>query len=706
MEIVTKQGSILGEENRNTDAMAAFYFNKLLTTLEWSNELVFAVYSFIDKDTVSKMESGYMELLSDSDRLKLSDIKAIHKEILKKFGRENGIKKIALIFTPYWEKYIERFTGFKPFKYVAPLLKKTYKLSDLEINILKIIYVEDKVSSFSSFFSELSFSQYIEVLAIIFDVEVGKIRYVLENNQKLIKLDLIDLQDFFPQFLTLKPVLLPLFSGVKMKDLSIGLEKSINEKTFALESFPLPKNEVHIIKNLLKKPEPVNLLFYGEPGTGKSAFAHSLAEEVERPVYTFDIMKSGSNYDGRPFSILSSLNHLPKNAILLIDEADRFLKSEGYAAMVDKAWLVSFLDHNNISAIWIVNDLLDIHNAVKRRFVFSKEFKIWNKEARTKLWESLVSTSSISKEFSIIQVENFARRYQLNAGNISSSIEAVSKLYKGGSIQTEDIASVLEKILGESNRIIEGKSVLNKSKKFTPYDPGVINSDQDILPIKDSLMDFIKIPESERLSGINILFWGAPGTGKTAAAKYIGNEMGVVINEQKASELMGSLIGETEKNIGEYFRGMTGDSQVALLDEADSFFLNRSTARNAWERLQTNELLTQMENHTGILFCCTNDLKSLDPAALRRFTWKIEFSAMDKFGVKELFEKYFPVSDKESFNWEYRLEQLKGVTPGDFGILWRRYNIIGNKIPGIDVVLEDLEKELGYRQEHKAVIGF
>jgi len=42
-----------------------------------------------------------------------------------------------------------------------------------------------------------------------------------------------------------------------------------------------------------------------------------------------------------------------------------------------------------------------------------------------------------------------------------------------------------------------------------------------------------------------------------------------------------------------------------------------------------------------------------------------EFSSMDKAGVKELFKKYFPVSKKESSNWEFRLEQLKNVTPGD-----------------------------------------
>ena len=42
----------------------------------------------------------------------------------------------------------------------------------------------------------------------------------------------------------------------------------------------------------------------------------------------------------------------------------------------------------------------------------------------------------------------------------------------------------------------------------------------------------------------------------------------------------------------------------------------------------------------------------------------------------------------------------------NFGILWKRYNIVENKIPGIDIVLDDLEKELGYRQEQKTAIGF
>ncbi|MEA1911906.1 MAG: ATP-binding protein, partial [Spirochaetota bacterium] len=344
--------------------------------------------------------------------------------------------------------------------------------------------------------------------------------------------------------------------------------------------------------------------------------------------------------------------------------------------------------------------------AVKRRFVFSKEFKQWNVESRTKLWESLVSNSSISGDFSNTQVQNFAERYQVNAGNITSSIETVSKLYQGGSIKTEEIESVLDKILQENNLLVGGGKSSGEHLKTTPYDASIINSDQDIIPIKDTLKDFIKTPENKRSTGINILFWGAPGTGKTAAARYIGNNLGVVLNEKKASDLMGSLLGETEKNIEEYFRGMTGDNQVALLDEADSFFINRATVRNTWERLQTNELLTQMENHSGVLFCCTNDLKSLDPAVLRRFTWKVEFSSMDKPGVKKLFKKYFPLTEDESSRWETRLDNMSGITPGDFSILWKRYSLTGKSIPCTDIVLDDLEKELAYRQEKKAAIGF
>jgi AAA+ superfamily predicted ATPase len=39
----------------------------------------------------------------------------------------------------------------------------------------------------------------------------------------------------------------------------------------------------------------------------------------------------------------------------------------------------------------------------------------------------------------------------------------------------------------------------------------------------------------------------------------------------------------------------------------------------------TNEILTQMDSHSGIVVFATNDVGRLDHAAFRRFQYKIEF---------------------------------------------------------------------------------
>ena len=40
---------------------------------------------------------------------------------------------------------------------------------------------------------------------------------------------------------------------------------------------------------------------------------------------------------------------------------------------------------------------------------------------------------------------------------------------------------------------------------------------------------------------------------------------------------------------------------------------------------QVNELLQSMERFDGIFIAATNLMDSIDPAAMRRFTWKLRF---------------------------------------------------------------------------------
>jgi SpoVK/Ycf46/Vps4 family AAA+-type ATPase len=101
-------------------------------------------------------------------------------------------------------------------------------------------------------------------------------------------------------------------------------------------------------------------------------------------------------------------------------------------------------------------------------------------------------------------------------------------------------------------------------------------------------------------------------------------------------------VGGTEKAIAEAFAQAEDSDAILLLDEADSLFLNREHSQHSWERSQTNELLTQMEAYSGVLICCTNLLKNLDSAVLRRFTFKVAFRPLTEEGHIALFKRYFP----------------------------------------------------------------
>ena len=50
-----------------------------------------------------------------------------------------------------------------------------------------------------------------------------------------------------------------------------------------------------------------------------------------------------------------------------------------------------------------------------------------------------------------------------------------------------------------------------------------------------------------------MLFYGAPGTGKTMAAQVLAAELGLPLYRVDLSQLISKYIGETQKNIGQIF---------------------------------------------------------------------------------------------------------------------------------------------------------
>jgi len=177
---------------------------------------------------------------------------------------------------------------------------------------------------------------------------------------------------------------------------------------------------------------------------------------------------------------------------------------------------------------------------------------------------------------------------------------------------------------------------------------------------------------------------------------------------KRYSDLESPYVGEAEKNIKNSFEEAQRKPSILFIDEADSFFTKRETALRSWEISRTNEFLTQMENHIGILICCTNLLPNLDKAVMRRFTWKIEFKPLTPEAKIILYTKYFNYDNKSlSDNQILRIKNISNLTPGDIKAVWQRYRFANDMTLTHEKIIGELETEVAYKKDKEMkTIGF
>ncbi len=197
--------------------------------------------------------------------------------------------------------------------------------------------------------------------------------------------------------------------------------------------------------------------------------------------------------------------------------------------------------------------------------------------------------------------------------------------------------------------------------------------------------------------------YGPPGTGKTAFGHYLAECIDKPLLVKKSSDILSPYVGGSELNIAEMFLEAQAEDAVLLLDEADSFLRNRKNAERSWEVSQVNELLTQMEDFTGVFICSTNLLEELDDASLRRFDLKIKFDYLDVKRTMTLF--YNIINDKkikaaQKTLYKKELSRLKTLTPGDFSTVLRKCRFSNKNLDP-----ETLIKELRYEVRLKETKG-
>lgn len=142
--------------------------------------------------------------------------------------------------------------------------------------------------------------------------------------------------------------------------------------------------------------------------------------------------------------------------------------------------------------------------------------------------------------------------------------------------------------------------------------------------------------------GVNFLFTGVSGTGKTYCGEIIAEYLGTVFEVISVASLESKWAGESEKNISEIFKSLYGGNKVLILDEVDSFLTSRSQVDHIYQNKITNQFLIELERHNGIVVMTTNRPVRLDKALQRRIDLVLDFPFPDLEARKSIWKYHIP----------------------------------------------------------------
>jgi SpoVK/Ycf46/Vps4 family AAA+-type ATPase len=161
--------------------------------------------------------------------------------------------------------------------------------------------------------------------------------------------------------------------------------------------------------------------------------------------------------------------------------------------------------------------------------------------------------------------------------------------------------------------------------------------------------------------GINALFGGENGTGKTMAAEVIANDLRVSLYRVNLAAIVSKYIGETEKDLSRVFVAAERTGVILFFDEADALFGKRGEVKDSHDRyanIEINYLLQQFETYRGLAILATNMKAALDAVLTRRLRFIINFPFPGVAERRAIWRKVFaPEAEVEELDHE-RLARL------------------------------------------------
>ena len=487
-----------------------------------------------------------------------------------------------------------------------------------------------------------------------------------------------------------------------------------------------------LLREAVARKEPgVNVLLYGPPGTGKTELARVVAQAAGLELFEVEYAdRDGNALSGRDryrsLQIAQVFLKGTAQSALLFDEVeDVFPPISSEAAQIiaraehvaaphtgsvsGKAWVNQILESNAVPTLWVTNRIEQIDPAFRRRFAYHLELKSPPPGAREQLVRKTLEGAAVSdalvarlterKGLTPAQIRTALRFAQLAAHPAKPAARRGAKRLAADAPMLDDL---IERQLKNADQALGRQPDLALRPSVTQYSLDMLNV--------ESRYELPRIVTALKARGHGCLcFHGAPGTGKTALAEHIAQQLERPLMIRRASDLVSKFVGETEQQMAAMFREAQAEKAVLLLDEADSFLQDRRGAQRTYEMTEVNEMLQGMERYDGIFICTTNLMDSIDQAALRRFTFKIHFKPLTAPQRETMFVVEALGGDAAALEpaLRERLGKLDQLCPGDFAAVKRQVEILGESIEPTEF-LAQLEAEHrikpGVREARK--IGF
>lgn len=450
-----------------------------------------------------------------------------------------------------------------------------------------------------------------------------------------------------------------------------GLDSRLTSCSQLLESTQSPNLyldvDIHkqlqefIITNWQKK-QPLLIYFQGSDTQGKRQTAQMLATSLEAPLLVADLAK-----------IIDDIANFEEKLQLLWREAwffNRLLYLENFDILYlgeNKIFYSSFLKEmaNNRGITILAGEKNWIPTSSGAMGVITVPFTIPESNQRKDCWRRNLQTAQIDIEEKELDI--LSERFGLTPDQIADAVATAynttrwqsskNKYSQDSETQNPDKPQPSFVNLCSAARAQSGHHLATLARKIEPkytwedivLHPNQLTQLQNICK-EAEYRDLVhqKWGFADKLSlgkGLNVLFSGSPGTGKTMAAEVIAHHLQQDLYKIDLSQIVSKYIGETEKNLNGIFTAATNSNAILLFDEADSLFSKRSDVQDARDRyanMEVSYLLQKMEEYEGIAILTTNLRSNMDEAFERRLRFIIEFQSPDAKNRHLIWQRIFP----------------------------------------------------------------